>query len=608
MWQHQHVLDHDIFSYPYFGARWINHQWLWQVLTYLVYEAGGPNGLIFSRAAILLVALAVLWRLCREQVRASFLITCGVLIVGLFAMSERILERAHLISLFFNVVTLAVLESWTVNKNHRWLLVLVPLQIAWANLHGGFVLGPMLVFCAWAGAAWNEKRKRFLLLGMTTSLLLGAVSCANPFGWDLFGFVKAQTTSDIVQTTVVEWLKPFSPGPGTGSWERWFYGSYLSLFLCACAAYSVRWDAKRLFWAALGVLMFLSARRYADAMVFLAAPFITDNLTKVFSGVASRRPDVARAGRWIFCVMALTSAAWVGSSRLAIAEKSVGRFGLGVCKLAYPLEAADFIESHHLQANLFSQYNCGSFLAYRFFGKYPVFIDGRNLVYSEAFLQNYYRLFQSSGFFNQTVQRYGIQTILLLHALDGGRGFTQRLLADKQWKLVLLDSVASVFAKDIPEHKDIPDIRPLDVRNYLVSEKEVGYPVGKLLLADFFYRVGDKDGALKILDRIFQEYPNNADAHCLMGFLDKDQKDERAALVQWEAAARLDPCSWSVQFQLGLSYDRMGKARLARIAYQNALFLNPGDPAILNNMAILECKEGRWDRAKSVCGRLAISR
>ncbi len=601
MWQHHLVLDHDIFSYPYRGARWINHQWLSQVLTYVVYEAGGPNALIFARAAIMLGALAVLWRLCRQQVRASLLITCGVLLVGLFAMSERILERAHLISLLFVVVFLSVLEFWTKTKNHRCLLVLLPLQIVWANLHGGFALGPTLVFCAWAGTAWNERKQSFVWIGLISSLLLGAVSCVNPFGWELFGFVKAQTTSDIVQTTVVEWLKPFSPGPGTGSWERWFYGAYLSLFLCACAVFSLSWDAKRFLWAALGILMFLSARRHADAMVFLAAPFITDNLTKVFSGAGSRHPDAARAGRWVFCALALGCVAWVGTNHLARAEKSVGRFGLGISKIAYPLEAADFIESHRLKPNLFSQYNCGSFLAHRFFGKYPVFIDGRNLVYSDAFLQNYYRLFQSPGLFNQTVRRYGIETILLLHALDGGRGFTQRLLEDKEWKLVHLDTMASVFAKDIPEHKAIPDIRPLDARNYLVSEKKAGYPVGKLLLSDFFYRAGDNAGARIILDGIFQEYPDNADAHCLMGFL-------TGALMEWEMAARLNPCSWPVQFQLGLCYDRMGKAELARIAYQNALFLNPGDPAILNNMAILECKEGRWDRAKSACGRLAVSR
>lgn len=526
MWEHGRVLDHDIFSYPYSGAEWINHQWLAQVLTYAAFFVGGPQGIVLGRCALLLVALAVVWRVCRKEAGAGTLATCAVLFAGLFAMSERILERPHLFSLVFTAVYLWVIEVWAKRRDGKFLLPLVPLQILWANLHGGFVLGPLICLLGGAGEAVNRRNLRPLLWGIAGFALLLAASLINPFGWKIFGYIHDQWFSSVAREVVVEWRPPFAAGGYAGSWERWFYLLYLALFLFSCAALAIRHDVKRLLWALLGVFLFLTARRYADTLVFLSAPFIADNLTQIFGPLVRKRPGIKVWARAIFAGSAILALAWVAGNGFWKSGKNPARFGWGISRHAYPLDAADFIERNHLRPNLFHEYNCGSYLAERFYGKYPVFIDGRNLVYSDAFFRDYLRLFQNPAAWDRAIRQYGIRTVLLLHGGEGSR-IVKNLWDDPQWKLVFLDSDASVFAANIPDHASIADIRPLNARAFAVDEKDGGYPRKKLALAAFYLLVGDGQGAQILLDKALTEYPNNLQAAYLKRLINNSKKNEK---------------------------------------------------------------------------------
>ena len=571
MWQHQQVLRQDVFSYPYRGAPWVNHQWLWQILTFLAFRHGGANCLIFWRVSAMLLALGILWRVCRKEIDGSRLITCAVLFVGVFAMSERILERAHLTSLLFCIAYVWIMERWTRENQNGFFGVLMLLQFLWANLHGGFILGPAICFLGWVGEIPRKGLRAILFCLGGPAALLGA-SLVNPFGLKLFDFVFAQWSSPVARQNIVEWARPFAPGHNLGNWETWFCAGYLGLVLCACVALSVRWEIKRFLWALLGTLLFLSARRNADVFVFLSAPFVVDNLSRALVPDFAVKPAIRFSAHALFVAVALSSCAWVASNQFWQAGKDVKRFGLGVSGISYPQEAVRFIDQNRLKPNLFHNYNCGSYLVYHLERKYPVFIDGRNLVYSDDFLRNYFLLFHKPGLFEDAVGRYGINTVLLLHGADGSN-MVQGLLRDAQWKLVYLDGKASVFAKNVAEHSQLRDIRPLKAQVFVVDEPGQGYPWRKLSLAGFFFLADDYSGAEMLLEKCLQEYPHDAQSHYLMGELKMSQGREDPALRHWQEAVQYQPTLISAQCQLATILARRGRHREAKVAYQNVLFL-----------------------------------
>src|ERR1700754_638881 len=87
------------------------------------------------------------------------------------------------------------------------LLWLPLLMVFWVNLHGGFVLGFMILAVFGAGALvrrdWNRLKSVALAGGGCF-----AATFANPLGWQIYEGVTA-TLGHFVQDNIGEWL-PYS--------------------------------------------------------------------------------------------------------------------------------------------------------------------------------------------------------------------------------------------------------------------------------------------------------------------------------------------------------------------------------------------------------------
>ena len=55
-----HLPTQDVFTYTQAGHPWIAHEWLWEVIAYEVYRAGGYLGLMLMRIAVFLPAALML--------------------------------------------------------------------------------------------------------------------------------------------------------------------------------------------------------------------------------------------------------------------------------------------------------------------------------------------------------------------------------------------------------------------------------------------------------------------------------------------------------------------------------------------------------------------
>jgi hypothetical protein len=159
------VVDVEQFTFTVAGTTVRDANWLTQLAYFRLFELGGMPLVQFANAALLAGAAAVLVWLCRR--RSGSIAAASA--VGVFAFAgiwQTLLVRPQSASLLLFVVLYAVLLE---AERRRWLLALLPVMMAlWANVHGGFPIGLVLIgaFLAgtvaerWAGPLWRRLSAR----------------------------------------------------------------------------------------------------------------------------------------------------------------------------------------------------------------------------------------------------------------------------------------------------------------------------------------------------------------------------------------------------------------------------------------------------------------
>lgn len=159
------------FTFGSEGVYWTNHSWLYDTLTYLIYQAAGAPGLIIVKALLLALLAWVLVRVGQHLV--SWQIPLVLTLIGVLAMSTRFLLSPMFISFLFLGLTFYFLQRGSHRlyvrgqeeeepseqqtrrseekvsiKNYWPVLVLFAV---WANMDQWFILGPLVVFLTFIG-------------------------------------------------------------------------------------------------------------------------------------------------------------------------------------------------------------------------------------------------------------------------------------------------------------------------------------------------------------------------------------------------------------------------------------------------------------------------
>ncbi|HVQ70271.1 MAG TPA: hypothetical protein VMT08_22495, partial [Bradyrhizobium sp.] len=208
----QWILDHhalprvDIYSFTKAGEPWVSSSWLTQVLYATSYNLAGWTGPVVLAAGCIAAAFALLTHILGRRIPAAFAVT--VAIAALVLSKGHFLARPH-------VLVLPIMLAWAyglMSASERgqapspWLLSLIAL---WANLHGGFVFGLVLVGAFALDALWNADRAERKSLALRwTAFGIGALlaCCATPYGWG--SILAARKILDLGQLLhlIYEWM------------------------------------------------------------------------------------------------------------------------------------------------------------------------------------------------------------------------------------------------------------------------------------------------------------------------------------------------------------------------------------------------------------------
>jgi hypothetical protein len=267
----------DAYSGTAQGRPFVAHSWGSEILFVLIHRAFGHEGLSILRALAALVVAILLWSVGRAS-RSRNSVFPLVAIPGTFLTFLRLQVRPEIFSLIFATAFVALFAGWL--RHRRWsrLLPVLAIQLIWTNMHGGYLLGPLLLF-AFGGmglaSAWLDSRRGLkVLVSRSESLSLAAlgvgclvITLLNPYGWDLHRYsLQMFFGNAFIHESIIEWL-PF--------WrvekEIWV-AAYLCLFGLALGGLWVRGRRVRVFfilWLAFALVFSVRSMRFAPYLILI---------------------------------------------------------------------------------------------------------------------------------------------------------------------------------------------------------------------------------------------------------------------------------------------------------------------------------------------------
>ncbi len=431
----------------------LTHEWLAQVLLWLLYRLGGFPAVVLWKALLLGAVCSAAGCLAARRAKNFYLGILAALapvpVLTLFAS-----DRPALITFALVAVFVVILESYVSGGRAVWLWMLIPLHIVWANSHGGFFLG-WGVLAAYSVGAWrlpSERRKPLWLAAGLCVLLSGL----NPNGFRILEVLPAYRGSYLT-STLIEWKRPFLWGPPY---------TYNVLLYSTVVAMILAWRKLRLsdllLFAAFGAAS-LMAFRNVPFIAFLspmllasyAWPLLATKLPRLSTGVVKLALSLGLAGLLVYQAPA------------------GGLFQLRAAEWKFPKGAAEFLRRNQITDPIFNSYEYGGYLIWALWPQQRTFIDGRAL--NEAVYRDYAKILHIKGSAGpkgkelraELLDRYGVQFVVT-NAFEFASGVIYPLVlalsgpAYPQWALIYEDAQALVFARDIPPNQPLIDRHRLD--------------------------------------------------------------------------------------------------------------------------------------------------
>lgn len=364
----------DVYSFTMHGEPWRSTQWLAQVMYGQAYAWAGWSGVVALTALGASVAFALL---ARFMLRYFGEVQVMILLPFAFVISlPHLLARPHVLAFPFMVAWVGVLLSAAERRGAPSFAAAVIIAL-WANIHGSFVLGLMLIGPIALDAVMNaESSERWRLLSrwFAFGVLAVVATCATPYGWNSLFAARAILNLGEALKLIHEWK------PADFSSVRVLEaGVLLAIGLALINGVKLPLMRAVLF---MGLLYTTLAHvRNVDVFALLAPMVVAAPLAAQF-GSRVRGSDSPLSQRRTFAAAAAVVTLAVTAGVMMFGQY---RPTSGVA----PVAAVAALKQQGA-ARVLNDYNFGGYLISQ---GVPTFIDGRTELYGEAFVVNTFQAF-----------------------------------------------------------------------------------------------------------------------------------------------------------------------------------------------------------------------
>ncbi len=217
------VATHDPFATISQGGTWLNQQWLSELAFFRVSQVLGPTGLTVLYAVLITAPLALLLWICRRKGWRMLVAVAAFYFPGVLAVIHP--RAAGFTVLIFTLLVALLILLWherggaRTGRRHAWWapLAILVLFALWANLHGGFIAGLLLLGLATVGLAIDNWRgipgavplSRVAVLGLLVVLAAVTVTVATPLGAAIWDYLLS-FQNQAISLASTEWESAFS--------------------------------------------------------------------------------------------------------------------------------------------------------------------------------------------------------------------------------------------------------------------------------------------------------------------------------------------------------------------------------------------------------------
>ena len=411
----------DQYSAVAAGRTHLSHEWLSALIFLELYKLGGGQALTVFRAVMMLAMMLLLWFSLEKRAR-SFILTVPLLALAAYIILERVFVRPHIFTLLFLCIWIFCLERWRRGRQLRYLIMLVPLQVLWANLHGGYmialVLGAMMtgtaalltLFPSWSKGESYSGSDVAKLAALTAACLVA--SLINPHGPGLIKFsLTMSLASDYIKQYVYEWGSPLAD-----KYMRRAYGFdvVLSLLILMWLGLFLNLKRRPLLDAALALLatvITLQAIRFVSFIGILGFPIMVRAWLAVAD--AQAKPLLLRRHHFIetaLILLILASTIIYGFPYDKTTHRRIG-WGFGG---RLPYKTVNFLVDQVDEGIIFNDYADGAYLLHHLSPKIRPVMDSRIDVYGSELTHEYFSSRDDPLKFFDYLNKYNVSLILLM--------------------------------------------------------------------------------------------------------------------------------------------------------------------------------------------------
>jgi len=442
----------DSYAYTLPDWSWVNHEWLADGIMAFIYQYLGPLILI----GVFAILIGFIFLLAASIVNVEFKYKIIASLIALLAALPILGVRMQVITLLGMALTLWILYRYRKKDlQHLWWLPII--FLAWANLHGGFTIGLIILalffllelskflFNYWwpkiyrklkiseASLEWIQLKHLFIV-----GLISGAATLINPYGWGLYLdfyklFVNPYTINHISEWGSVTTASPIS----------YNFFIYLVLFIIVLLFTYRKIEPTR--WIITGLFLYLSFLYWRNMPFFMImsvgflAEIIQDHTSLAFNKVARNK---------FVLIVATLIIGTIIAQRIADVVPKTLNLESNFRAWGYPIDAVNWLKENpdKVGTKMFNEYGHGGFLVWQY-PEQQVFIDGRMPFWQTddkfVFYDNQYAINAQPGSIEMLEEKYGVDWIII----HPRRPLDWALSGQDSWEQIYKDNSVVIYIK-----------------------------------------------------------------------------------------------------------------------------------------------------------------
>jgi tetratricopeptide (TPR) repeat protein len=612
--QNGYVPSVDVLSASFAGQPWINHEWLFQIIVYLVKSHWGLDGLIYMQSAVVVLSFLIFLLLTYTKERQLAIIPLLFLVLQVY--ETRFTIRPDIFSVLFFALYIYILSLYLDKRWSLWVFFI--LQVIWSNMHGYSLFG--IAFIAIGLTAewlkrhaplpyeWNKEGRlsdtEYQRLGWIFLVLILA-TLINPltFQGALYPFkvlLGVSGDSKIFFQYITELKQPLHWNnlmdlSDNGPFKILIFLSFLSFYFNRRKV-----DISAILCWLVFLLFSLTAIRnmiYFAFAAFLVTMLNLSNLSlKDILPFKFNRQEFLHVTGWMLSIFMIAKLVEFGQGLSLNGYYDFDKYErkseyLGVGQRLFPDKAVDFLVRNNIRGNFFNDYNSGAYLIGRVYPQIRVYMDGRTELRGGKFFKYYYTIWGEGNekAFDQAVRRYNLTGVFVNTSINPAPSKLLKMIyAKKEWRMVYFDYDAVIFLKDIPENAgiiakfavDLSQSKPQEL-DLLRSGTAKFVPYRYLNRAQTLGALGFDEQAAAEADAALRAVPAYDLAFKIKGDYYSKIKDHEKAFINYRLALMGSPDNMEARDAFIASYIDLGRYARAVEEAKKAMQMAPDDPGAI---------------------------